>query len=345
VLKKPPAVGTGSVADVLARHLHHARSFYPASSREPVHFARLATVVDRVCGELPAANFDCAALQQVRAVMMSGAWLTDGEIDVRTKKRQPIGWCRKNANRMTTRLRTVWRWAEANQLVPRGAWAHLRALPPVPKHDATARNTPRRRPATWDQVKAVLPLLPPIVAAMLEVQWWTGMRPGEVVEMRTDRIVRDDAHANNGGGGEHGGSSGAGVWHYRLAHHKNDWRESAGDGEQLVVLGPECQRVLAPYVSAAKNRSVYIFPPSRVRQHACYTTAAYGRAIARACAAGGIAHFTPYQIRHAAKTRITRAAGLDAARAVLRQRSIQAADHYGDARDLELAETVAKRIG
>jgi hypothetical protein len=36
---------------------------------------------------------------------------------------------------------------------------------------------------------------------------------------------------------------------------------------------------------------------------------------------------------------------LDAARAVLRQRSIQAADHYGDARDLELAETVAKRIG
>ncbi len=319
-----------TVGEVLARWLRHARAFYPSTSREPQNYARLAITVDRVCGKLRAKDFDCTALHRLRAAMLSGNWMNIAERAVRDKKKQPIGWCRKMVNRMVVRIRTIWRWAELEKLVPQGSWAHLRALPPVPKHDAQARNTPRRRPATWEQVQAVLDVVPPIVGAMLELQWWTGMRPSELVKMRASDVIREND---------------AEVWLYRLTEHKNAWREDRE--EEFVVLGPECQRVLTPWLAAARNRgpAAFLFPSSRTRQTKHYTTAAYGRAIARACELVAADHFTPYQIRHAAKERIKRVAGLDAARAVLRQKSIQTTDGYGDARDLQLATEVAKKVG
>jgi len=39
------------------------------------------------------------------------------------------------------------------------------------------------RPVVEADVRATIAKLPAVVAAMVELQWWTGMRPGEVVQM------------------------------------------------------------------------------------------------------------------------------------------------------------------
>jgi integrase len=167
------------------------------------------------------------------------------------------------------------------------------------------------------------------VAAMAELQWWVGLRPSEVVRMRVSDV-----------------DTAGDVWLYRLDAHKGSWRGDDYAGE-VVPLGPECQRVLRPWIDAARHRGAdaYLFQPSRKRKHACYTVASYNRAIARACAEAGVAHFSPYQIRHSAKKRIEEEVSTAAASAILRHRSLETTKRYARAQNVGLAQETARRVG
>ena len=70
----------------------------------------------------------------------------------------------------------------------------------------------------------------------------------------------------------------------------------------------------------------------------------YDNVIWRACRKAGV-RLQPYGGRHATKDRVTRAAGLDAARAVLGQSSLGTTNDYGSQLDLETAARVAARLG
>ena len=75
------------------------------------------------------------------------------------------------------------------------------------------------------------------------------------------------------------------------------------------------------------------------------TTEAYYQAISDACVRAGVQRWTPYQCRHWAKRRVERLHGVDAARAYLRQRSIEATVHYAAQQDVETASKIAASIG
>ena len=62
---------------------------------------------------------------------------------------------------------------------------------------------------------------------MVKVQRLTGMRPGEVVQMKPGDIDRS-----------------AEVWVYRPERHKNEWRGQ----ERTVPLGPKAQAALGPFL-------------------------------------------------------------------------------------------------
>src|SRR5262245_38590261 len=87
------------------------------------------------------------------------------------------------------------------------------------------RETAPVEPAFWDEVKQIVPHCSRPVAAMLELQWLTAMRSGEVRVMRTLDldVSRPDVWFYRPGSDE--GPSGA---------HKNSWR---GQG-RVVALGP-----------------------------------------------------------------------------------------------------------
>jgi hypothetical protein len=56
----------------------------------------------------------------------------------------------------------------------------LRAVPGLPKGRGAARETDPVTPPPEGHVEAALPFLRPPVAAMVKLQLYTGMRPGEV---------------------------------------------------------------------------------------------------------------------------------------------------------------------
>lgn len=316
------------VFEVVDRWRHDGVKRYAANSSEPKAIDAALTVLCRLFSRLPSKDVTPAILDKVRESMASGSWMTDEELAWRAKHKKPVAWCRRVVNRAITRIKTVWKWAERSGLVPPGSWAHLGTLDPIRKHDARYKSHAARKPATWEQVAGVIDRVPPHVAVMLELQWHTGMRPSEVVKIRPCDVSL--------------GPNGCLV--YVLNGHKGDWREN--DGGHFVLLNSECQRVLSPLLAAARSRGLksFLFPSSRKAKHRHYTTDAYARVVTRICKETGTPHFTPYQLRHAAKRRAARVAGLHGARALLGQTSLESTAQYDREQDIELASQVAQKI-
>jgi integrase len=201
-------------------------------------------------------------------------------------------------------------------------------------------------------VAAVLEHLSPEVAAMVELQWLTGMRPGEVRTIRGRDIDRSDTK----------------VWVYRPASHKNEHHEL--DCERMV--GPRAQQVLAKFLKA--DPDAYLFSPKEVvtnlrhdlrkarvlklwpshelryredpaaQAGEIYTTHSYRRAVNRACKAAGVPQWSPNQLRHSRATEVRKVYGLEAAQVTLGHATADVTQVYAE-RDRELARRVALETG
>lgn len=79
----------------------------------------------------------------------------------------------------------------------------------------------------WETVAACLPHLSRQVVGIIEVMWWSGMRPAEAVALRPADIARSGP-----------------LWTYRTRHHKT----LHSDRERIVVFGPRAQEVLGPFL-------------------------------------------------------------------------------------------------
>jgi integrase len=270
---------------------------------------------------------------------------------------------RKVINRNLVRVRAVFSWAVSEELIPASVAHGLREVKGVQQGDRQVKESKPQSPAFWADVERVLPHCTRPVAAMLHLQWFTGMRSAEVRAMRTVDIDRTDPQ----------------VWEYRpgsdagpYGAHKNAWRGQT----RVVALGPACIEVLKPWIND-KAPLEYLFQPrlavaevnarrrrdrksprwpSHVRTQeakrsarpkrppgACYSDSSYPQAVARACARAGV-KFNPYALRHGRKMAVAREFGSDAARAVLGQKSIDATEHYGEI-DQAHAREVMKKLG
>jgi integrase len=156
-------------------------------------------------------------------------------------------------------------------------------------HPDVRRKDPIRAVA-WETVDATCKHLPADVKNAVLLQWWTGMRPGEVLSMRpADLNTTDD------------------VWVYRPAHHKTSWRGK----ERFVVIGPEAKAILKPLLPSRTD--ALVFPG--------VTGQGYRRALVDAAEAAGVSSFTPNQLRHALATRVRMLKGAAAVQDLLGTRA------------------------
>jgi integrase len=202
-------------------------------------------------------------------------------------------------------------------------------------------------------VDAVLPFVSRQVAAMIELQWLTAMRPGEAVAMRlADIDMKGD------------------VWVYAPSDHKTAWR---GHRRQ-IYLGPKCKEILQPFLS--RKRDAHLFSPAeaeadrRAQRHAkrmtpqgygnrpgtnrssaparplraSYDVHSYRRAITRACEKAEIPPWHPHQLRHARATEIRRQYGVEIARVLLGHQTLAATEIYAE-QDFAAAIAVAAKVG
>jgi integrase len=304
---------------VLAYWSRHVTTYFvkrekPTSEQDNIRQA--LRFVRRLYGTTSAARFGPLALKAVRQSM----------IDANR--------CRALVNKDVGRVRGMFKWAVGNELLPGAVHQALLTVPGLAKgRNAGVREAEPVTPAPEQHVWAVHAAAPPAIQAMIELQWWTGMRPGEVVLMRGRDIDR-----------------GSDVWVYTPDSHK---REHHGL-QRPIAIGPRAQAVLAPWMEA-RPPGEYLFSPKdsmaarkitrkmiRPRDH--YRVSSYRNVIRRACDRLGIPVWFPNQLRHNAGTRVRQRFGLEASRAVLGHESVDTTLIYAE-KDRDEARRIMREVG
>ncbi|HET6249495.1 MAG TPA: site-specific integrase [Tepidisphaeraceae bacterium] len=338
-----------TVSMVAAAFCSHADAHYVHPDGTPTgeaHNFKLAMrPLRRLYGATPAASFGPKSLKVVRKDML-------------TPKEDSPGWSRTYTNRQIDRLKMIFRWAAAEEMIPASVYHALATVDAIRIGKESARETEPVGPVAVETVEATLLHLPPAVAALVRLQLLTGARGGELFILRTCDIDRS-----------------AEVWKYQPRAHKTAHHGHA----RTIYFGPQAQEVLTPFLKL--DLQAYLFAPAdsaewrlaqqRRRQpsersgsrkypfHPHYLRHTYGRAIARAaeqanrwgrggriCADDAIIvpHWHPHQLRHTAGTMYRRDGDFEAAKIILGHKTDSMTQHYAE-RDSRKAEELVARIG
>jgi integrase len=355
-----------AVGELILAYFRHCEQYYVKNGEatNQVCMIRLALkVLNRLYGHTSVRDFGPLALKACRAEFVSQ------------------GLSRRECNRRTNLIKQAFRWATENELAPPGVFHALQAVAGLRKGRCKAPEPAPIGPVPDEVVDRTIEHLNPTVAAMVRLQRLTGMRPGEVVIMRTCDL-----------------NTSVPIWEYRPGAHKGEHHEK----DRVVMLGPRAQAIVkewlktdleaflfSPRESLAghqaerrKARQTPLWPshkaaqarkrkpqPSRAPRDR-YDVCSYRRAIVRACdlasphptlseipendltdaqrkelKAWHKAHrWHPHALRHSAGTAIRRRYGLEAAQACLGHSELGATQVYAE-RNLDAAREVMREIG
>lgn len=346
--------GSGPTVDqVLLAFWKYAEQHYRRPDGSPTfeisEYKQTFKALRPLYGHTPAAEFGPLALKAVRAAMVGK------------------GWSRKLINARVGRVKRMFKWAASEQIVPVAAHTALGTVTGLQKGRGAAPETEPVVPVAWEVVVRTLPYLRPTLRGMIEVQWLTGMRPGEVCALRPCDIDTTGA-----------------VWVYRPPYSKMSYKGQ----KRAVMIGPRAQEVLKRF-TPAESASYYFCPAASVAQfhaeraanrktpkytshirrnaalpkgkkrkpRARYTSMSYGYAIRRAVERANavlieaavdvelqVPEWAPNQLRHSLGTAVRDRFGLEAAQVVLGHERADVTQVYAE-KNLALAAKVAAEIG
>ena len=296
------------VRDLVADFLEHADTYYRKNgepTKEVVNIKYAVKPLLYLFSELPAEGFGPRRLKVYREALI----------------RQDLS--RKLINQRVGIIKRIFTWGTSEEKVSGEVSAALRSVVGLKYGRTKARETRPVASVSEADFEAAVAEMGPQIAAMARIHWLTGMRPGEVVQMRWADIDTT---------GE--------TWIYSPRSHKTQHHGL----ERTIPLGPQAQEALSGFRSL--QREAYIFRPSEVHSTGleCYTTVSYRRAVSRACKRAGVTHWTPNQLRHSTATRIRKDFGLDAARALLGHTNSKVTETYAEL-DSGKAVSIMSEVG
>jgi integrase len=224
------AGGGPTVDDVVGRFWRWAKSHY--HEREAGSFRPMLRLLRQMDGSTPAADFGPNRLRLLREAMIRG------DEDARPP-REP--WARPYVNWQVGRVRRLFKWAASHELVPAGVHQALATVEPLKRGRTRAHETDPVRPAPVELVDAAKPFMNRQVRALVELQLFTGARPGELVGMRPVDLDLDAP---------------GGVWTFSPSDHKNAHRGRT----RLIHLGPRAQEVIRPLLAGRPAESPLFSP-------------------------------------------------------------------------------------
>lgn len=269
-----------SVVELVVSYLQHAKKHYRKNGKLTSEYQSLVSAlrfVRQLYGRTPAKDFGPLALQAVMERMVEH------------------GLARTSINQHASRIRRMFRWGASRELVSATVHQELKSVAGYEAGRTDARETDPVEPVADDVVDVTLPHLSPTVAAMVQLQRLLGCRPSEICILRPMDLNRSGD-----------------VWRYQPESHKNQHRKGRS-ALRTIFIGPRSQQLLSPYLF--RDPANYCFAPdeserqrrakasaARVVPISCgtkpgdrktrkrkrpagerYSTAAYRRAIARAC--------------------------------------------------------------
>jgi integrase len=341
------------VADLLLRYLSEAEITYQKNGQPSSHLHNVQDAVvplRELYAKEPLATFGPLKLKAVRNAFIGR------------------GLCRSTVNKHVGIIKHIFKWGTENELVPATVFHGLQAVSGLRRGRSAAKESMPVKPVPESYILAVLPHVSRQVAAMIQLQEITGMRPGEVTIMRGCDLD---------GSGK--------VWTYTPSTHKTEHHGI----ERPIYLGPRAQEILRPFLKHDLN--AFLFDPReameefraqrrlerqtpmtpsqakrrrksqpKVAPKDHYTTESYRRAIARACQMADeaarrqhqeskpddsfVPAWHPHQLRHNAATRLRKEFGIEAARVVLGHRSTAVTEVYAEL-DHAKASAIMGRVG
>lgn len=355
-LQNPRQANQVSVEQVAEKYLEHANRTHRKDGQVTSRVYNIRSALERLTsyyGDVSADQLTAPALARFR----------DDLDQTQAVKRPTI-------NEWLTIVRQAWDWAAEQGYIEPDVALRLTRVRRLQRGRSASNEYRDITPVAWATVEPTLAHCSDVVAAMIRLQWHTGMRPDEVCSLRTGDLDTS---------GE--------VWLYYPLSHKTDHHGKT----RIVAIGPEAKKVLKPWLSNKLNACV--FRPNRVPKadrdagpH--YTTDSYRRAIHRACdrafpppkrlqrqyveangrkkwrlqteaewraALGEKAwaeleqwredhRWSPNQLRHAKATELRKRYGLEVARLALGHSSADMTAVYAE-RDLERLVEIAKESG
>ena len=225
-----------TINELLARFWVYAEGYYQDVAGNPtteIGNLRVALrPVSEIYGQTKAIEFGPRALKTVRQRMVDK------------------GLCRNNINKCISRIKTLFKWATAEEILPGSVYHALITVPGLKKGRNGVREAEPVKPAPQEHVDAIQSYVSRQVWAMVQLQILTAARPGEILKMRPCDID---------GSGK--------IWFYCPAEHK-----TAHHGhERKIYLGPKAQEALRPFL--LRPAEAYCFSPAeaeaerRVIQH------------------------------------------------------------------------------
>ena len=335
--QKPLAHENVTVSILVRRFIAFAIDRWGIDSPTYRHFKSAAKHVRQVAGPLPAAEFGPLALKDVRASMVAAKKRVD----------KSKTWSRGHVNAQVTKVRRIFKWGVENELVRESVHNALCCVAPLREGYTTAPELPDKTPAPRAAIDALMPFLLPMYAAMVEVQYLTGTRPGEVTQLRIADIDFTDPN----------------CWLFRLEKHKNRWR-GGPKKIKIICLGPRAQAFLIPYLQCEPEQFIFRPEVSRAERFAVrktkkprklpakmrerYTTDSYWKALEyafrRADDAGvSIERWSPHRLRHSRATLTRQRYGKEGAEAQLGNDAVST-DIYAQ-KSLPLAIKIATETG
>lgn len=306
----------------------------------------------RLFGDVPADLIGPKRLKQVREEMIA------------------LGWCRNQVNQQVGRIKRMYRWGVENELVAPSVYHGLQAVAGLKMGRTLAPEGDPVKPVPLPLIEAALVHVSRQVGTMIRLQLLTGMRPGEVLIMRTCDIDRSDT-----------------VWVYRPSHHKTEHHHHT----RTVFLGPQAKELIKPFINELCP-GAFLFSAAdadqerRAEQHKqrktpmnegnvpgsnCkkrpqktpgdrYRGDSYRRAIKYALLKAfpvppGLSpqqadqwrhehHWHPHQLRHNAATQLRKDFGIDAAQTILGHKSLAVTQVYAE-KDEEAAVKIMRQVG
>jgi integrase len=346
----PKAADAVTVADVCTgytahQNRKHGDGWCKKTGRGGRVFYALETLRG-VCGAELAAAFDLPRLEDVRSAMIATGKLCRGEVNARISA-----------------IRSAFKWAGRQKLVPRSVWAELADLEAVAEGEFGTHEGKDRKDAPVDAVLATLPHLPPPFDVVVELQLRTGARPSEILNLRRGDIDQSDPA----------------FWVARLAKHKT----AAKGKERRLVFDTAAQRALRPFLDRAADAPLFspaegdaeqrrrkrearetpLWPSHELRYareaaereprtfRATYESKVLAKAVARAIARANeeratkdlpaVPNWTPYEVRHTVGTEAHVVAGSEATAGQLGHASTKTTARYSHAEN-EKAKKAAK---
>jgi len=244
---RPKCCAGPTITELVRDYWRWAEEYYrPNHSQSLICALRL---IRHYYGQTPAAEFGPKKLRLLREEMIRG----DEKAD---PPRRP--WSRNFINAEVQRIRHMFKWAVAHEMVTSEVHHALCTLEPLKRGRTTAREGKKVGPVPQAILDATIPLLSQPLRALVELQLLTGARPGELLELRKCDVEIDKA---------------TGVWTYRPEKHKNAYR----DRDRIIYFGPRAQEILASFM-IERSPTTYLFSPTdavaenRARRHAERTT-------------------------------------------------------------------------